>query len=67
LTAANERPARFLRIIKVVGIPDDDVKDVPGTGFGRSTRQLMREIVGYVPVQPDGSVRVKIQANVPLA
>ena len=27
----------------------------------------MREIVGYVPVQPDGSVRIKIQANVPLA
>ena len=27
----------------------------------------MREIVGYVPVQPDGSVRVKVPANVPLA
>jgi hypothetical protein len=67
LTAADERPARFLRIIKAVGIPDDDVKDVPGTAFGRSAGQLMREIVGYVPVQPDGSVRVKIPANVPLA
>jgi len=67
LTAADERPARFLRIIKAVGIPDDDVKDVPRTAFGRSTGQLMREIVGYVPVQPDGSVRVKIPANVPLA
>jgi hypothetical protein len=67
LTAADERPARFLRIIKAVGIPDDDVKNVPVTAFGRSTGQLMREIVGYVPVQPDGSVRVKIPANVPLA
>jgi len=28
---------------------------------------LMREIIGYVPVQPDGSVRVKVPANVPLA
>jgi hypothetical protein len=27
----------------------------------------MREIIGYVPVQPDGSVRVKVPANVPLA
>jgi len=66
-TAADDRPARFLRIVKAVGIPDDDVKDVPRTAFGRSTRQLMREIVGYVPVQPDGSVRVKVPANVSLA
>jgi hypothetical protein len=27
----------------------------------------MREIIGYVPVQPDGSARVKVPANVPLA
>ena len=66
-TDADARPARFLRIIKAVGIPDDDIKDVPGTAFGRSRSQLMREIIGYVPVQPDGSVRVKIPANVPLA
>lgn len=67
VTDADERPARFLRIIKAVGIPDDDVRDIPGTAFGRSRGQLMREIIGYVPVQPDGSVRVKVPANVPLA
>lgn len=66
-TDADQRPARFLRIVKAVGIPDNDVKNVPTTAFGRSRSQLMREIVGYVPVQPDGSVRVKIPANVPLA
>ena len=27
----------------------------------------MREIIGYVPIQPDGSVRVKVPANVALA
>jgi hypothetical protein len=27
----------------------------------------MREIVGYAPVEPDGSVKVKVPANVPLA
>ena len=67
LTLADERPARFLRIIKAVGIPDDNVLDIPGTAFGRSRQQLMREIIGYVPVQPDGSVKVKVPANVPLA
>ncbi len=67
LTSADERPARFLRIVKAVGIPDDTVLNLPDTAFGRSRQQLMREIVGYVPVQPDGSVRVKVPANVPLA
>jgi hypothetical protein len=66
-TLAADRPARFLRIVKAVGIPDNNTKQVPGTAFGRSSAQLMREIIGYVPVQPDGSVRVKVPANVPLA
>jgi hypothetical protein len=67
LTTADQRPARFLRIVKAVGIPDGDVIEVPSTAFGRSTQQLMREIIGYAPVQPDGSVKVKVPANVPLA
>ena len=67
LSDPDNRPARFLRIVKAVGIPDDEVRDIPGTAFGRSSRQLMREIVGYVPVQPDGSVRVKVPANIPFA
>lgn len=66
-TVADDRPARFLRIVKAVGIPDNDTKSLPGTAFGASSAQLMREIIGYVPVQPDGSVRVKVPANVPLA
>jgi len=67
LTLADDRPARFLRIVKAVGIPDRNVASVPGTAYGRSSAQLMREIIGYTPVQPDGSVRVKVPANVPLA
>ena len=67
VTLAADRRARFLRIVKAVGIPDDEVLDLPGTAFGRSSAQLMREIIGYVPVQPDGSVRVKVPADVPLA
>jgi len=66
-TSAGERPARFLRIIKAVAIPDDDVLDFDGSAFGRNRRQGMREILGYTPIQPDGSVRVKVPADVPLA
>jgi hypothetical protein len=66
-TLADDRPARFLRIVKAVGIPGDEVLDLPGTAYGRSNAQLMREIIGYAPVQPDGSVRVKVPADVPLA
>ncbi|MBV1959322.1 MAG: hypothetical protein KUG53_01185, partial [Pseudomonadales bacterium] len=66
-TLADERAARFLRIEKSVSIPDDDVVDLDGRDFGRSTAQLMREIIGYVPIEPDGSVKMKVPANVPLA
>jgi hypothetical protein len=66
-TLASDRPARFLRIVKAVGIPDDTFLDFSATAFGRSNQQLMREIIGYVPIQPDGSVRVKVPANIPVA
>lgn len=67
LTAAAQRPARFLRVIKAVGIPDDNVRDFANTAFGRSAAQLMREIVGYKAIEPDGSVMLKVPADVPLA
>ena len=62
-----ERPARFLRIVKAVSMPDDDLADFAGTAFGRSAAQLMREIIGYTPIHPDGSVKVKVPANIPFA
>ena len=66
-TLAADRPARFLRIVKGVPLPNRDTLEIPGTAFGRSRNQLMREIIGYAPVEPDGSVMVKVPANVPLA
>ncbi len=66
-TAAAERPARYLRLVKAVGIPDDDVVDLDGTAFGRSSGQQMREILGYVPIEPDGSVKALVPADVPIA
>lgn len=67
LTSADNLPARFLRIVRGVPMPPDEVRNVPNTDFGRSSNQLMREIIGYTPIQPDGSVKVKLPANVPFA
>ncbi|MGD8842398.1 MAG: hypothetical protein PVJ83_02895, partial [Gammaproteobacteria bacterium] len=66
-TTADERPARFLRIVKAVSIPDRDLVNLTATEFGRSAGQLMREVIGYAPIEPDGSVRVKVPANIPFA
>ncbi|MDY0005653.1 MAG: hypothetical protein RBS22_02435 [Spongiibacteraceae bacterium] len=66
-TSADQRPARFLRIVKAVSMPDDEVRDFRNTAFGRSPAQLMREIIGYAPVQPDGSVKLEVPANIPFA
>ena len=64
-TTADERPARFLRLFKSVAIPDEDVREIDNTAFGRV--QFMREILGYTMIEPDGSVMVKVPANVPFA
>jgi hypothetical protein len=67
ITAAAQRPARFLRIEKAVSIPDDMVADFDDTAFGVSDAQSMREIIGYTPIEPDGSVMVKVPANIAFA
>ncbi len=66
-TTADERPARFVRIEKAVGLPDDEVRDFRGSAFGAAGELGMREILGYAPVEPDGSVRIKVPAGVPFA
>ena len=69
---AAQRPARFVRFIKPVGIPDPDdptlvnPPDLDRDAFGPQRNRGMREIVGYAPVEPDGSVKVKVPANIPL-
>ena len=66
-TIADERPARFLRVEKAVGLPDDEVRDFRDTAFGVAGGLGMREILGYAPIEPDGSVQIKLPAGVPLA
>jgi hypothetical protein len=66
---ATSRPARFLRIEKEVAFGDPDLKD----GFPKFDKNIslsgsvgyMRQLLGYVPIEPDGSVRVMVPANVP--
>ncbi len=71
---ADQRPARFVRFEKPVALPDEDdpdlgnvAPDLARAAFGPQRDQDMREIIGYAPVEPDGSVKVKLPANIPLA
>lgn len=61
-----QRPALFLRVEKAVLRPDRDVREVDNSAYGVALGgQNMRDILGYAPIEPDGSVKVKISANVP--
>ena len=70
---ADQRPARFVRFIKPVSFPDPDdptltdPPDLADTAFGPQRIRGMREIVGYAAVEPDGSVKTRVPANLPLA
>lgn len=67
VTPANSRLARFIRLVKAVSLPPKTLVKLPATAFGRSQGQLMREILGYAVVHPDGSVYMKVPANVAFA
>ncbi len=67
VTPVANRPARFLRVEKAVAIPDPKDVNIKNTAFGPNIQQGMREILGYAPIEPDGSVRVKVPANVAIA
>lgn len=61
-TTAAQRPARFVRVTEAIPSPADLKPEVVGeTAFD------MQRIVGYAPVEPDGSVMVRVPANTPLA
>ena len=61
-TPASQRAARFIRVEKAVSIPDMKVVNLAAAAFGAS--DFMREIVGYAPVEPDGSVKIQLPAQV---
>ena len=61
-TPANKRPARFIRLEKAVSIPDKTIVNLSNAAFGASN--YMIEIMGYAPIEPDGSVRIEVPGNV---
>ena len=63
-TAFYSRPARFIRIEKSVEIPSTKVRKIDANDFGPAGMG-MREILGYAPIQPDGSVQIQVPAWVP--
>ena len=56
-----------------MALPDEDdpalvnAPDLDRDAFGLQRNQGMREIIGYAPIEPDGSVKVLLPANIPLA
>ena len=61
-TPPDTRRARFIRLEKAVSIPDRSLVNLSGAAFGASNYML--EILGYAPIEPDGSVRILVPANV---
>jgi hypothetical protein len=61
---ADQRPARFIRVEKAVEIPSKDVRKINDSAFGPAGMG-MREILAYAPIEPDGSVKIQLPANVP--
>jgi hypothetical protein len=64
---ADQRPARFVRIVKAVSRADGDTFDeqddnIYGNLFNANTN--IQEIIGYAPVEADGSVLVTVPADV---
>jgi hypothetical protein len=63
IATAAERPARFIRVEKAVEIPDNMVRKFAASAFG-PTGNGMRDILAYAPIEPDGSVKLQLPANV---
>ncbi len=68
--AYQTRRARFLQIVQGVPLPDPDDEIPAGNnqilrvpGFAGS---YLRQIVGYVPIEADGSVVMQVPADVPI-
>jgi hypothetical protein len=62
----SSRTAQFLRLIKPMSLPDrDDINNVNVGRFDGFRGTPMTEILGYVPIEPDGSVKFTVPARVP--
>ena len=60
-TSAEQRPARFVRVTTSIPTPPGLSQQV----LGRTPFEMQR-IVGYAPIEPDGSFKIKVPAETPL-
>lgn len=57
-TSLLQRPARYLRIVEAIPLPESLSTNIVGkTNYG------MRRLYGYTDIEPDGSAMVKVPAN----
>lgn len=63
-TQPDDRKARFIRLIKNFVRPDRDDYRIPN--LANRGGDLV-EIIGYAPIEPDGSVKVRVPADVPFS
>ena len=61
-TSAAQRPARFIRITKAVPTQSGISREAIG-----ETEFEMQQILGYTEVEPDGSFKIEVPADVPIA
>jgi hypothetical protein len=61
-TTAAQRPARFIRITKAVPTQSGISREAIG-----ETEFEMQQILGYTEVEPDGSFKIEVPADVPIA
>ncbi|HEY7771586.1 MAG TPA: hypothetical protein VIC26_00280 [Marinagarivorans sp.] len=68
ITNREQRPERFIRVVKAVPIPSEDELDFDrNIAFGDNGGDFMRDILGYVPIEPDGSAKFKVPASMPVS
>jgi hypothetical protein len=60
-TTAAQRPARFIRVTRAVPTQSGISRAAIG-----ETDFEMQQILGYVPIEPDGSFRIEVPADTPL-
>lgn len=63
ITGADQRPARFVRVTQALPIP----VEFKAQTLGEGVEFIMQKIIGYAPVEPDGSVKIKVPADVPIS
>lgn len=60
-TTADQRPARFIRVTRAIPTQSGISRAAIG-----ETDFEMQQILGYVPIEPDGSFRIEVPAEIPL-